>query len=66
MGIEKRRTADSFLVNKPSVSPETEYPIGQSHNCRQIIDWSVARLQAIKIVMRHKQLQTISNQAVKL
>ena len=47
---EKRRTADSFVVNKTSVSPETEYPIGQLHSCWQIIHLSVVRLQAVKIV----------------
>ena len=30
---EKRRTADSFVANKLSVSPETERPIGQFYSC---------------------------------
>ena len=55
---EKRRTTDSFVVNKPSVSPETKKPIGQLHS------WSVVRLQEIKIGTRHNQLQTTANQAV--
>ena len=46
---EKRRTADSFVANKLSVSPETERPIGQFYSCWQIIDWSVVEMQAIKI-----------------
>ena len=50
---EKRRTADSFIVNKPSVSPEKESPIGQFYSCWQITDWSVVEIQAIKIVTRH-------------
>ena len=34
------------------------------HSCWQIIDWSIVRLQAVKIVTRHNQRQTIANQAV--
>ena len=50
---EKRRTADSIVVNKLSVSPEMELPIGQFYSCWQIIDWSVVEMQGIKIVTRH-------------
>ena len=42
--MKSRRTTDSFVVNKPSVSPETEEPIGQFYSCWQIIDWSVVEM----------------------
>ena len=47
---EKRQTADSFVVNKLSLSAQKwSNPLVNF----KAVDWSVVRLQAIKIVMRH-------------